>query len=478
MGALRMVHHNVHRVQVDGQQLLFHVPTTSIFELDEIANKVLGLFRERPEVSEADIRVRFEERFTPEEIDGAVQDLLDLDVLQGDRALRPEHRPVNIRNFPLSTIVLNVNTGCNLSCTYCYKEDLQAPSKGQRMEFATAAKSIELLLEQADQRDRINVVFFGGEPLSNMPLIRRTVDYAERRCAEVGKGVDFSLTTNGTLLSEKLVDYFDAHRFGITVSMDGPRALHDRNRRTVGGRGTYDVVAAKARMLLERYESRPVGARVTLTTGVTEVERIFEHLKNELGFAEVGLAPVTSGDKSDFNLKADELLEVFEGMKRLGRRYLDAALVGANTGFSNLHQLMTDLSQGTRKALPCGAGLGLMAVDKDGELNLCHRFTGSDLPTFGNVEVGIDKQRLGTFLERAADRTGTDCSTCRIRNLCAGGCYHERYARYNDPLHPSYHYCDLMRDWVDFGIETYSRILKANPGFFASHIETRKGTPQ
>lgn len=370
--------------------------------------------------------------------------------------------------------MLNVNTGCNLGCTYCYKEDLATPARGERMSFATAARSVDLLLRQAERRSKVGVVFFGGEPLTNVPLIREVVEYAERRARETSKTVDFSLTTNATLLSADLIDYLDAHRFGISVSIDGPEAVHDRNRRTVGGRGTYDVVARKVRMLLQRYRSKPIGARVTLTRGTTEVEGIHEHLRDELGFHEVGYAPVTAAEGAGYGLSAQELIAVHEAFERLGDKYLAAALVGRNTGFSNLHQLMTDLHEGRRKSLPCGAGVGLLAVDNKGDLNLCHRFTGSDLPTFGNVESGIDTGRLGQFLGRAADRSGTDCSTCRIRNLCAGGCYHESWVRYGDPHHRTYHYCDLLRRWVDYGIRVYSEIVTRNPGFFTTHIEPRR----
>jgi uncharacterized protein len=136
---------------------------------------------------------------------------------------------------------------------------------------------------------------------------------------------------------------------------------------------------------------------------------------------------------------------------------------------------MTDLWRGTRKALPCGAGLGLLAVDKAGDLHLCHRFTGSRLPTFGNVHgAGIAKQALGSFLSTAMDRSGYGCAICRIRSLCAGGCYHESYARYGDPFKPVYHYCELMRDWVDFGIAAYARLQTENPAFFERHIAPRR----
>jgi uncharacterized protein len=473
-GGLRLTPYNSHEVRVDGRRILFHVPTTSLFELDELAADVLDLFRQRSEVSEEDVRRRFDGRHAPERVVETLEELLDLEIIHNGQPRPANHPPVAIANYPISTLVLNVNTGCNLSCTYCYKEDLTTPDRGQRMAFDTAAKSFELLLREAAERERVNLVFFGGEPLSNMPLIRQMIDHAERRAAEAGKTVDFSLTTNATLLTEELVDYFSAHRVGITVSMDGPKALHDRNRRTIGGKGTYDVVAKKAHMLLARHKTRPVGARVTLTRGTTDVVTIHRHLRDEIGFFEVGFAPVTAGDISAFNLSEDELAEVFRGMKALGLEYRDEALAGRNNGFANMHQLMTDLADGTRKSLPCGAGIGMLAVDKDGGLNLCHRFTGSKLPTFGDVEAGIDKPRLGAFLEEAQDRSARPCATCRIRNLCSGGCYHERYARYGDPMHPVAHYCELMRDWVDFGIDVYTRIMAGNPGFFERHVAPRR----
>jgi uncharacterized protein len=161
-------------------------------------------------------------------------------------------------------------------------------------------------------------------------------------------------------------------------------------------------------------------------------------------------------------------------MKWFGRHYRDEALMGTNIGFSNMHQLMTDLYEGRSKALPCGAGLGMLAVDHEGGLNLCHRFTGSDMDTFGTIDSGIEKQKLARFIEDRADRTEKGCSTCRIRNICAGGCYHESYAHFSDPMKPTYHYCDLMRDWVDFGIGVYGDLIASAPAYFTDHIMPRR----
>lgn len=476
MSTLHLVAPNLHRLDSGGRQMLFHVPSSALFELDAPACDVLALFDADATLDAEAIEARLAQRHGVEAVRETVAELCRLAVLAADQAAPgsgaalPNPPPA----FPLNTVVLNVNTGCNLSCTYCYKEDLSAPARGLRMSFETAAKAIEMLLAESPAQPRYTVVFFGGEPLSNMPLIRAVVAHAQRRFAEHGAAVDFTLTTNATLLDERLIDWLDANRVGITVSMDGPPAVHDRNRRSFGGQGTYDVVRRKVDLLLARYRSRPVGCRVTLTRGVTEVGKIFDHLYREVGFHEVGFGPVTSGDLQAFNLEAEELAAVFAGFKALGRRYLDAALGGRSLGFGNMHQLLTDLHEGNRKSLPCGAGVALLAVDGKGGLNLCHRFTGSSLPTFGDVDAGIDRPRLAAFIARRLERTGTGCERCRIRNICSGGCYHESYAKYGDAAVPSYHYCELLRDWVDFGIEVYARIVTENPGFFAEHVSPRR----
>lgn len=474
MGAqLNLVERNLHEVQVDADRMLFHIPSSSLFSTDAVTGGIIDSLRQQG-CSAEELVQRLSLQFSGQDIEDTLRELIALEVVSDGSPLTPEIALKRVERTALNTVVLNVNTGCNLSCTYCYKEDLDKPSAGKKMSTATAEASVEMLLKESPDETRYSVVFFGGEPLSNRPLIEHMVAYCEQRFAEAGKQVEFIMTTNATLLTEEIVDWLNAHRFGLSISIDGPKTVHDRNRITVGGQGTYDVVRRKADMLLSRYTSRPVGARVTLTRGITDVETIWNHLFNEMGFAEVGFAPVTSGDMADFNLTGEELVQVFANMKALGRRYLEAALEHRSIGFSNLHQLITDIHEGHKKALPCGAGLKMLAVDHQGELNLCHRFTGSSLPTFGNVHQGVKQAQLNDFLSQRLDRSNTGCDDCRIRNLCSGGCYHESYARYGDPTHPTYHYCELMRDWVDFGIEVYSRIMAVNPAFIDRYITPRK----
>ncbi|HLO78352.1 MAG TPA: radical SAM protein, partial [Magnetospirillum sp.] len=222
------------------ERVLLHIPSTSLFAGDGIVSDLLDLFHEHGEVTQDQLRTCFDGRYPAAQVVETLHELIGLRIV-GDGAAPSPAKPVEVGDLPVNTVILNVNTGCNLACSYCYKEDLSTPVHGNRMDFATAARAVDLTFEAAAQRPSVNVVFFGGEPLTNVALIRQVVDHAEARARETGKRIDFSLTTNATLLNDELVDYFQAHRFGLTISMDGPRDIHDRHRRTIGGHGTYDV---------------------------------------------------------------------------------------------------------------------------------------------------------------------------------------------------------------------------------------------
>ena len=471
MTTLQIQPHNYRAIRSGGRQVLLHVPTTSIFELDPAAADLLGLFESAPAVSPDDIQARFDGRYSPGELCDSLSDFIDLGIV----AQQPKHYEIPARvveRSPLKTLVLTLTTGCNLGCSYCYREDLTSPKNSSVMDYQTGTRSIDLLMQEASENERVGIVFFGGEPLTRIAVIRDLVEYAGEKAAAVGKEIDFSLTTNATLLTDEIIAFLDAHRFGITISIDGDQAQHDRHRRTIAGGGTYKTVAMRVKRLLERYESRPVGARVTLATGNLDVAGIYKHLHDELGFFEVGFAPATAGPDSPVGLTRDELDVVFEAFKALGREYVSEAKRGRRHGFGNMQQLMTDLWMGTRKVLPCGAGVGLLAVGTSGKISLCHRFTGSELETFGDVTDGIERESLSAFMTRAQAPHGA-CQVCPARSLCAGGCYHESYSRSGDPFLPTFEYCDQIREWTAFGLEAFGEIALANPAFFNAAIEQR-----
>jgi len=466
MSTLQLQRHNYRAVGPAGRRFLLHVPTTSLFELDPAADAVLALLEEKETVNRDDVQSRFDGAYSPGEVCDSLTDLLSLGIVAGarkDYSIAP--RP--IERTPLNTLVLTLTTGCNLGCSYCYREDQTTPRAAAVLERDTAMRGIDLLLREAVDHPRVNIVFFGGEPLTRFATLREVVAYAEEQAAAAGKGVDFSLTTNATLLSDEIIAFFEAHRFGISVSMDGDELNHDRHRLTIGGKGTYKQVAHNVKKLLAGVRSRPVGTRVTLASGNTDVGRLYRHLHDELGFAEVGFAPVTASKDSPLGLREEEMRQVLDAMKVLGREYTAAAKRGLRHGFSNMNQMMQDLWSGTRKTLPCGAGIGLLAVGTSGQLSLCHRFTGTAFEGFGDVDTGIAREPLAAFLQQAQELHPA-CRDCRARSICAGGCYHEAYVRNGNPLAPTFAHCDFVREWLDFGVECFGEIVLANPGFFTT----------
>lgn len=466
MGTLQVQRHNYRTAGPPDRRILLHVPTTSVFELDRVSRDLLALFEQGDAIGADAIQARFDGSFAPGEVCDALDDFLALGVVApGRKFYDPVPRPV--KNAPINTLVLTLTTGCNLGCSYCYREDLDTPKVARVMEHETALAAIDLLFRQAAERQRVGIVFFGGEPLTRFASLRELMSYAERKAGEAGIQVDFSLTTNATLLTGEMIDFFGAHRFGIAVSIDGAELEHDRRRITIGGKGTYKLVAAKVKRLLDARLPRPVAARVTLTRDCTDIMRAYRHLHDELGFAEVGFAPVTAAQDSPIALDAAQMRLVLDGMKELGRDYVLEAKRSRQHGFSNMNHLMLDLWRGTRKTLPCGAGLGLLAAGTDGSLSLCHRFTGTDFGGFGDVANGIDLEKLGRFFN-SAQTTHAACAECPARGVCAGGCYHEAYVRSGDPLAPTLAHCDFVREWLQFGLDCFGQISAANPDFFST----------
>ena len=467
-----------HRFAGAGQEFLYLVPSGGIVALDGMTSEILQQLEQAPLSGEDLIGRLSSDGYSSSEVEECIHELREVKAIRNGQKEYAKSEPLP-ESFPLQTIVLNVTNQCNLSCQYCYEfgEDKVATPEGKPkfMAWETAKSSVDYLFAESQGRKSVHITFFGGETLMNFPLLKQVVAYARTRALELKVNIDFSLTTNATLLSPTIIEYLAENAIGVTVSMDGPKEMQDKFRVFSNGRGSYDIIKPKVESLLARHRTRPIAARVTMTSGAMDVKKIYQHLKHELGFYEVGFAPVTTSPNRLYSINEPGMDSVLDQFCELADEYLEFALRGEHHGFSNVSDTLSELHQGVNKSLPCGAGLGMVGVGPSGDIAPCHRFVDSDQHVLGNVTTGMDKEKQSDFLTRGNIDTKYDCHECWARPLCAGGCHHEAFVRYGDTGHANLHYCDWIRGWTDKCLQVYGAIAAQNPSFL-DHFSERKAS--
>ena len=466
-----------HRFEADGQAFLYLVPSAAVFALDDCSAAVLEKLRDGPRDAGTLTQV-LAEAFDASEVGDTIAELRRVRAI-GETAAPATPKILPLKPVPLQTLVVNVTNQCNLSCTYCYEygEDKIVDTENGRqpkfMSEETARASVDFMLRESRDSPTAHMTFFGGETLMNFPVLKSTMAYARQRAAELGKDVDFSLTTNATLLRPDIIEFLAENRVGVTISIDGPEEIQDKFRVFKNGKGSYEIAAPKIKALLARHRSRPIGARVTLTRQTLDVRRIYTHLADDLGFWEVGFAPVTTAPQRGYAISDGGFDTLLSQFRALAEDYKRAALENRHHGFSNVRETLQEIHQGHAKAYPCGAGLGLMGVATDGDVALCHRFAGSNAHKFGDVHQGVSWDQQRAFLESHHINEKTDCRTCWARPICAGGCYHEANTRYGSTAQPNLHYCEWIRGWTHTCLEIYGEIALKNPAFLQQFDDER-----
>jgi uncharacterized protein len=458
-----------HAFEAAGSRFLYAVPSGAIFALNAIGQEILECVQERSPNAEELMEWLLRRGHQRWDVETALMELEESEVIMRGDSL-PEFPKMPARTFPLQRIVLNLTNQCNLACGYCYEYSADKISKTdgkpKYMGMEVSQSAIDMLIKESAERPSIHVTFFGGETLMNFPLLRETVRYAKDKSAEAGKNVEFSLTTNATLITEQIADFLAEHRIGVTVSIDGDQELNDKMRVFHDGRGSYNVIVPRIKMLLERHRTNSIGARVTLSSGVSEVRRIYRHLTEEVGFRAVGFSPATANPDRLYHIGAAKMSSILGGFEELAWEYRDHAIAGRQHGFTNANDTLKELHSGISKAYPCGAGLGLLGVGTAGDINLCHRFVDSPVGKMGNVQgQGIDHSARNNFLETHHLGARYDCHTCWARPVCAGGCYHEAFVHYRQTSAANLHYCDWIRGWNDLCLRIYGEIGLTNPSF-------------
>jgi uncharacterized protein len=356
---------------------------------------------------------------------------------------------------PLHALSLAIAQKCNLGCSYCYAQQGEFGGTAKNMPLETANQAVDLLVAGAEPGAKLNLAFLGGEPLVNRPVLQKVTRRAAEMARQRGLKMTFSITTNGTLLTEVDAEFFEEFGFAVTVSLDGPGEVHDALRPYKSGRGSFDRVMANVGPLLARQRQMQVTARVTVTPRNLALRETLDHFLAE-GFHSVGFSPLLRSPNGGDEMQMDTLEVMLGEMIDCGREFERRTLAGERYAFANMVNAMKEIERGTHRPYPCGAGAGYLGVSADGDLAACHRFVGDDDGAMGSLTSGVDRGRRAQWLDERHVHRQEPCRNCWARYLCGGGCHHEVIRR-GRPA------CDYIRGWLHYCLETFLR-LSTQPG--------------
>ncbi len=447
--------------------VIFSINTCSIFQPDQVSLTILDCLSGKEPMPRDRVLEDLQGRFSETEVLETLDELEHAGLVSSfEHKFEHEpavsgHRPP-VAQLPLpgvSHLVMNVSHACNLKCTYCYADGGSYKGRTELMSTDMAASLAGFLLDNTSDQN-VMITFFGGEPLLNTEAIQAAVLKGREEARRAGKRIGFAITTNGTLHDEKFLSFAMTHDVRFTISIDGLQEAHDRHRKFTDGCGSYAELMARLPGMIKN--AKPP-ARTTLTRDNLDVVEIIDHLL-PLGFSEVGFAPVDATD-GDLSLREAEMEQLLEGFETLAERFLKNAADGRMYGFSNIINLMKLFHDGDVKPLPCGAGLKLMGASPDGELFLCHRFTGNSDFRIGSVHEGFDDKRRREILGSALLDSKPVCRSCWARHLCGGGCHYLSHLHFGNIIEPHSLTCDFLRRWYEIGMKVYSHIALENPDF-------------
>ncbi len=356
----------------------------------------------------------------------------------------------SVPEVKLHALSLAVAQKCNLGCTYCYAQQGDFGGSARNMPLENALRAVDALVEQTPPGGRFNLAFMGGEPLINRPVLRAATQYAVAQAEAKGLKPLFSITTNGTLLTEEDGAFFEQHGFAVTISLDGVGEQHDQLRPYKGGKGSFERIMRNVRPLLAMQSNMQVSARVTVTPRNLALKEMLDEFLAE-GFHSVGFSPMLNAPSGQDEMAREDLELLLSEMIRCGQAFERAALAGERYAFANMANALREIDKGTHRPYPCGAGAGYMGVSAEGELYACHRFVNDEAGLLGNLAQGVDGAKQQAWLSQRHVHQQSPCNRCWARYQCGGGCHHEVMARERSA-------CDYVRAWLHYCMDAHTRL--------------------
>ncbi|MBO4336990.1 MAG: thioether cross-link-forming SCIFF peptide maturase [Lachnospiraceae bacterium] len=362
--------------------------------------------------------------WSDDEIEETVQELtglFDEGMLYTTDVYEKAIESFNNREPVVKALCLHVAHDCNLACRYCFAEEGEYHGRRALMDLETGKKALDFLIENSGLRKNLEVDFFGGEPLMNWEVVKELVRYGRSVEKEKGKNFRFTLTTNGTLLNDEILDFLNKEMHNVVLSIDGRKEVNDHMRPHRGGQGSYDEIVPKFQRVAKSRDQQNYYVRGTYTHYNTDFSNDVLHLA-DLGFEQISVEPVVAEDSEAYALRDEDVETLCAQYDLLARELIKRKKEGR--GFNFFH-FMIDLSGGPcvyKRLSGCGAGTEYLAVTPWGDLYPCHQFVGQEEYCLGNVEQGILKKDIVKRFSECNVYTKESCRDCFAKYYCSGGC--------------------------------------------------------
>ena len=423
----------VHQYKLNGCNMVLDTCSGSVHVVDEVAYDMIEKFQtetreqiiaemlqkygHRPDVTEADLNQCMDD----------IQSLVDAGKLYtpdtfADKAGTFKARSGNV----IKALCLHVAHTCNLNCSYCFASQGKYHGDRALMSFEVGKRALDFLMENSGTRRNLEVDFFGGEPLMNWQVVKDLVAYARSVEQEKGKNFRFTLTTNGVLIDDDVIDFCNKEMSNVVLSLDGRKEIHDATRVDYAGKGSYDKIVPKFQKLVEARGGKGYYMRGTFTHRNPDFTKDVFHMA-DLGFTELSMEPVVCAPDDPMALTSEDLEIVKEQYEILAKEMLKRQKEGRPFTF---YHYMIDLTQGPciyKRISGCGSGTEYMAVTPWGDLYPCHQFVGEEKYKLGDIWNGVTNDALREEFRSCNAYARPECADCWAKLYCSGGCAANAY---------------------------------------------------
>ncbi len=423
----------IHQYQLGGYNIVLDVCSGAVHAVDELAYDMIALYEQCPK---DEVLRRITEKYgsrddiTPEEIAECYDDITALKE-QGKLFSPDTFEPIagTLKQKTagvVKALCLHIAHTCNLNCAYCFAS--QGKYHGDRavMSFEVGKQALDFLVAHSGTRRNLEVDFFGGEPLMNFQVVKDLVAYARSIEKEAGKNFRFTLTTNGLLIDDDVIDFANRECSNVVLSLDGRKEIHDRYRVDYAGNGSWEKIVPKFRKLVESRGGKNYYMRGTFTHANPD---FLEDIKVmlDLGFRELSMEPVVAAEGDASALTEEDLPVVMEQYEKLAELMIQKRKAGDPFTF---YHYMIDLTGGPciyKRISGCGSGTEYMAVTPWGDLYPCHQFVGEEKFRLGDIWKGVENTAIQDDFMACNVYAREECRTCWARLYCSGGCAANAY---------------------------------------------------